>query len=184
MDDVTTDTISPLQSSASLLARLSAMMFLQYWPLGTWGVTFGSYIAANTGPRGSHFFSSGFVAAERPAPWQSPLPGPHRLSQRSIRGRPAPRYAHARGVALAAWQMSQTQSQTAFYLWLLVYYQCFSPACALTNKIADSPSGRFPRRISSRPAIRHDRLDRCRYIRRSVWPTFAGESIEMTASPL
>src|SRR4029078_8823480 len=52
---------SAARSSTGMLARMSAMMFLQYWPLGTWGVTVGTYIAANTGTEGQQIFSSGFV---------------------------------------------------------------------------------------------------------------------------
>ena len=37
------------------------MMLLQYWPLGIWGVTVGTYIAENTGQQGEKIFSAGFV---------------------------------------------------------------------------------------------------------------------------
>lgn len=162
------------------------MMFLQYWPLGTWGVTFGSYIAANTGPRGSHFFSAGFVGYSTTAGAIGSLLSPVLigfLSDRYVAAQRLVTLMHL-GCALAAWQMSQTQSQTAFYLWLLLYYQCFSPSCALTNKIA----------------LRHLADSRAEYpvVRLFgtigwiaaglfvglLWPTFAGDSIEMTASPL
>ena len=50
-----------LRSSRVMMARMSAMMLLQYWPLGIWGVTVGTYIAENTGQQGEKIFSAGFV---------------------------------------------------------------------------------------------------------------------------
>ena len=32
--------------------------------------------------------------------------------------------------------MFESRSQIAFFLWLVVYFQCFAPAASLTNKIA------------------------------------------------
>ncbi|HEX3601697.1 MAG TPA: MFS transporter [Lacipirellulaceae bacterium] len=129
---------TPNRSSPALIARMSAMMFLQYWPLGTWGVTFGTYIAANTGGQGTQLFSSGFVGYSTAAGAIGSLISPVIIGFISDRYFSADRLVvvmHA-GCAVAAWGMFQCQSQLAFFAWLLFYYQCFSPSGALINKIA------------------------------------------------
>src|SRR5262245_31692181 len=125
------------RSSAATLFRLSMMMFLQYWPLGAWGVTFGTYIFANTGSKGSGAFSAGFQGYSTAAGAIGSLLSPILigfLSDRYFAAQNMLALLHG-GCAVAALGMAQTQSQTAFFLWLLLYYQCFSPAAALTNKI-------------------------------------------------
>jgi nucleoside transporter len=125
-------------SSPALLARLSAMMFLQYWPLGTWGVTVGTYIAANTGQQGAGIFSAGFVGYSTAAGAIGSLLSPVAvgfLSDRFFSAQVLLALMHF-GCALAVWGMYESQTQTAFFLWLLLYFQCFVPAATLTNKIA------------------------------------------------
>ena len=126
------------RSSPALMTRMSAMMFLQYWPLGTWGVTVGTYIAANTGQQGAGTFSAGFVGYSTAAGAIGSLLSPVVIGFLSDRFFPAQvllALMHL-GCAVAAWGMYESQTQTAFFLWLLLYFQCFIPAATLTNKIA------------------------------------------------
>lgn len=125
------------RSSPSMMARMSAMMFLQYWPLGVWGVTVGTYIAANTGEQGARIFSAGFVGYSTAAGAMGSLLSPVAVGFLSDRYFSAERLVAVMhvGCAVAAWGMYDSQSQAAFFFWLVVYFQCFVPAATLTNKI-------------------------------------------------
>ena len=128
---------SSRRSSLQMMARLSTMMFLQYWPLGVWGVTVGTYIAANTGTEGAGIFSAGFVGYSTAAGAIGSLLSPVAigfLSDRYFAAQYLLAFLHV-GCAFAAWGMYESQTQAAFFVWMLIYYQCFSPATALTNKI-------------------------------------------------
>lgn len=161
------------------------MMFLQYWPLGVWGVTVGSYIAANTGNEGAKLFSPGFIgystAASAIGSFLSPVVFGF-LSDRYFAAQNLVALMHA-GCALAAHGMYGSDSQTAFFLWLVLYFQCFSAAAALTNKIglrhlADSDA--------EYPLIRI--FSTIGWITAGlfvgfVWPLVTGASIESTRMP-
>src|SRR3972149_9144870 len=125
------------RSSRPMMVRMSAMMFLQYWPLGTWGVTVGTYIAANTGEQGARIFSAGFVGYSTAASAIGSLLSPVLVGILSDRYFSAQRLVAAMhfGCALTAWGMYASESETAFFLWLVGYFQCFVPAATLTNKI-------------------------------------------------
>jgi nucleoside transporter len=121
-----------------MLARMSAMMFLQYWPLGTWGVTVGTYIAANTGTEGQQIFSSGFVGYSTAASAIGSLLSPvvvGFLSDRYFAAQHLVAVLHA-ACAVAAWRLCETTTQSEFFLWLVLFFQAFGPASSLTNKIA------------------------------------------------
>lgn len=174
------------RSSWPMMARMSAMMFLQYWPLGTWGVTVGTLIAANTGQQGERIFSAGFVGYSTAAGALGSLVSPVLVGFLSDRYFAAQRLLAAMhvGCAVAAWQMYQSQTQTTFFLWLLAYFQCFTPAAALTNKIslkhlADSDAEYPLIRISGTSGWIIAGL-----FVGFIWPAFSGESIEATRIPL
>jgi nucleoside transporter len=120
-----------------MMARMSGMMFLQYWPQGIWAVTFTTYIVANTGAQGAGIFSAGFVGYTTAAGAIGSLVSPFVIGLFSDRYFAAQRLLAAMhaGCALAAWGMYRSQSEIAFLLWIVLYYQCFCPAVALTNKI-------------------------------------------------
>jgi nucleoside transporter len=125
------------RSSPAMMARTSAMMFLQYSPQGIWAVTFTTYIVANTGAEGAGIFSAGFVGYTAAAGAIGSLVSPvviGFLSDRYFAAQYLLAAMHA-GCALAAWGMYQSQTETAFLLSIVLYYQCFCPAAALTNKV-------------------------------------------------
>ena len=107
----------PLCSPATM-ARMSAMMFLQYWPLGIWGVTVGTYIAANTGDEGTRIFSAGFVGYSTAAGAIGSLLSPvvvGFLSDRYFAAQRLLALMHV-GCAVAAWGMYDSETQSRFLL--------------------------------------------------------------------
>lgn len=125
------------RSSAAMMARISAMMFLQYWPLGVWGVTIGTYIGANTGEQGTGMFSPGFIGYSTAAGAIGSLFAPLVVGFLSDRYFAAQKLVCAMhvGCAIAVGGMYTSRSQAFFFLWILLYFQCFVPAATLTNKI-------------------------------------------------
>ncbi|MGL4513552.1 MAG: MFS transporter [Lacipirellulaceae bacterium] len=123
---------------AGLLARLVAMMFLQYWPLGLWSVTISTYLAANTGAQGTGAFSAWFVGLSGSAAAIGALASP------TVMGWVADRYFSSERVvallhllsAAALWWMHASESQTWFFVAMLVFYQFYVPTVSLTNAIA------------------------------------------------
>ena len=180
------DPDSSQHSSRAMLARISAMMFLQYWPLGVWGVTVGTYIAANTGREGNGIFSAGFVGYSTSAGAIGSLLSPVLigfLSDRYFAAQNLLALLHV-GCALAACGMYACHAQTAFFIWLLIYYQCFSPAAALTNKIGLK---HLANADAEYPLVRI--FSTIGWITAGLfvgfaWPQATGESIEPTRIPL
>jgi nucleoside transporter len=174
------------RSSAAMIVRLSAMMFLQYWPLGTWGVTVGTFIAANTGSQGAGIFSAGFVGYSTAASAIGSLLSPVIVGFLSDKYLPAQfllSMMHV-GCACAAWGMYESESQTAFFLCLLGYFQCFVPAATLTNKIALK---QLANGDAEYPIVRI--FGTVGWILSGlflgfVWPQFTGGSIDESRTPL
>jgi nucleoside transporter len=174
------------RSSTATMVRMSAMMFLQYWPLGIWGVTVGTFIAANTGDEGSGTFSAGFVGYSTAAGAIGSLVSPvfvGFLSDRYFTAQRLLALMHV-GCALAAWGMYYSQTQGAFFVALLAYFQFFSPAAALTNKIALRHLANADREY---PRIRI--FSTLGWISAGLflgyaWPRVTGETIEATRVPL
>lgn len=162
------------------------MMFMQYWPLGTWGVTVGTYIAANTGDQGAGVFSAGFVGYSTAAGAIGSLLSPVLMGYLSDRLFSAERLLSAMqvGCALAAWRMFGSESQADFLLWLILYFQCFVPAAILTNKIGlkqlANPDVEYPivRIFGTLGWIGAGLFVGF------LWPFYTAESIEATKTPL
>lgn len=180
------DESRPAHTPLATRLRLSAMMFLQYMPLGLWGVTVGTYIAANTSGAGAGIFAPGFIGYSTTAGAIGSLLAPVLLGYLSDRYVAAERLLALTHFVcfLAARGMAYSESQTAFYLWLLVYFHCFLPACALTNKIA------LKHLVDSEAEYPHVRIfSTLGWITAGLlvgfaWPTLIGSSIEATATPI
>jgi nucleoside transporter len=165
---------------------MSAMMFLQYWPLGIWGVTVGTYIAEHTGESGERIFSAGFVGYSTAAGAIGSLISPVLIGFLSDRYFAAQRLLALMHLvcALAAWGMFQSRTQTAFFVWLVVYFQCFSPAAALTNKIGLK---HLANADAEYPLVRI--FSTVGWISAGLflgfaWPWATGQSIDATRTPL
>lgn len=176
----------PHNPTSRLFPRVAAMMFLQYWPLGVWGVTVGTYIAANTGEQGEAIFSAGFAGYSTITGAVGSLVAPLVFGFLSDRLLPAERLVallHL-GCAAAAWWMSSCRDELNFFIALLVYWNCFNPACALTNKIAlqhlPEPDRQYPH---ARLFATGGWISAGLFIG-LVWPSLSGRSIEDTATPI
>lgn len=146
----TPPTDTTLRSSGATVARLSAMMYLQYWPLGLWFVTVKTFIAANTEQEGEALFSAGFIGYSGMAAALGSLVAP------TLMGWIADRFFSAEklvallhlAAGLALLGMYHAGSQTTFFLCLILYFQAFCPSVSLTNTIAFSKlanrDGEFP----------------------------------------
>jgi nucleoside transporter len=124
------------RSSPGLLARLSAMMFLQYWALGIWYVTVWNFIATNTGD--GKLFSPGFVGYSASASAIGSLVAPTLcgwLADRFISAKYLVAMLHV-GAALALGGMFFATSQIAFFVGMIAYFQVYSPSVSITNTIA------------------------------------------------
>ncbi len=126
------------RSSRRVIAQLSAMMFLQSWTLGTWGVTVATYITANTGEAGTGAFSAGFAGYSTAAGALGGLIAPILVGAISDR-RVSSQYLLAMmnaGCAASCYGMYAGSTQTTFFLSLLGFFHCYVPATALTNSIS------------------------------------------------
>ena len=121
-----------------LLARLSLMMFLQYWPLGLWVVTIGTYLAANTGEEGAGIFSSGFAGYSGSFAALSSLFAPALFGWITDRYFPAERVMVVLHLlsALSLWGMHEATTEVGFAVAMVCFFHCFLPTISLTNTIA------------------------------------------------
>lgn len=128
----------PPGSEGRLLARLAAMMYLEYFALGMWFVTLTSYIGANTGQQGERIFSEGFAGYSGMAAALGSLLAPTVFGWLADRGVAAKHLLAAlHGVAtVAATFMHQARAEWAFLAGLILYFQAFAPTVSLTNTIA------------------------------------------------
>jgi nucleoside transporter len=131
-------------------ARLSTMMFLQYLTWGTWFVSLGSYIAANTGDRGAKIFQDGFIGraygtaaiAAMVAPFFVGMVADRFFATQKVLG-----FLHLVGAGIL-YYLSTVTSQSTFYIVMLAYFLCFMPTLALTNSLSfhhlPNPGRQFP----------------------------------------
>jgi nucleoside transporter len=131
-------------------ARLSTMMFLQYLTWGTWFVSLGSYIAANTGEEGGKFFEAGFIGRAYGTAAIAAMIAPFfvgMIADRFFATQHVLAFLHIVGAGILYYLSGVTEQQT-FYIVMLLYFLCFMPTLALTNSISfhhlPDPSRQFP----------------------------------------
>jgi nucleoside transporter len=118
--------------------KLSASMFLHHFTLGSWIVTLGSYIKANSGTSRTALFSAGFVGVIYGA---GPLGG---MVSPFISGLLADRFFATErimavlqlGAAAALVTALAAESQTVFYLAVVVHFVFFWPSFSLATSLS------------------------------------------------
>lgn len=168
-----------------MLARLSAMMMLQSWPLGAWGVTVATYITTNTGQSGEGIFSPGFAGFSTAAGALGGLIAPTLIglvSDRRISSQLLLALMNL-GCAGAALGMCLARDQPVFLVSLLAFFHCYLSAVTLTNKIAfghlSDPATGFPfiRLFGALGWISSGLFIGL------LWPAMSGSSIEAARTP-
>src|SRR5579864_5768336 len=116
----------------SIRARLSAMMFLNYFIWGAWYVTLSTYLTSTlhfTGTQAGSIFGTTALAAMI-SPFFVGLIADRFFSTERILAA-----LHFVG-AILLWRVAGAQSFTAVYGLLLAYCLCYLPTIALTNSLA------------------------------------------------
>ncbi|MEO1495743.1 MAG: MFS transporter [Planctomycetota bacterium] len=172
----------------AMTARLSAMMFLETWPLGLWAVTIGTYIAANTGTAGDQLFSSGFVGYWGAAGAFGGMLSPAVVGVLSDRLFSAQRVLVGLhflcAIALAAVAYTGSRTEIGFFITTLLYFQVYVPTVTLTNTIAmrnleDVDRDYPPIRVAATAS-----WILAGWTVGLAWPWATGESIEATLIPV
>ena len=136
--------MTELSLPSSVRARLSAMMFLQFFVWGAWFVTLSTYLG-----QGLHFAGTDIGRAYATMPWGA-------IVAPFLVGMVADRFFAAEKVlgvlhlvgAVLLWQSSNVTSPRTLFWVLLGYALCYNPTLALVNAVSfnqmKSPEKQFP----------------------------------------
>lgn len=140
----------PASVPGHVWVRLWIMMFLQYFAWGSWFVTMGSFIGANTGDKGLKIFADGFIGNAYGTAAVAAILAPFFVGMVADRFFSTERILAVLHLAAAGamYYLSTVQSQTAFYFTLIGYFLCYMPTLALTNSLSfhhlADPGKQFP----------------------------------------
>jgi nucleoside transporter len=170
-----------------LLARLSAMMFGQYFAIGVWSVTVGAYISANTSPAGSAMFGSWFMGVAAVSGALGALISPLVFGSLADGMFSTQKLLAVLNLGCAATLIviAQSTHQTWFFVGLLAYYQFAVPTITLTNSLALRHSRTDGRAFPIARAIGTIGWIAALLLVGSLVPALIGrESIEQTTIPM
>lgn len=125
-------------------ARLSMMMFLEYFVWGAWYVTMGTYMAENLNSSGVQIGAaySGLAIATMISPFFVGMIADRYFAAQKLNG-----ILHLAGAVLLFFA-TRTTDNTAFYWIILFYSLLYMPTIALSNSVAFSqmrdPGKQFP----------------------------------------
>jgi MFS family permease len=167
--------------------KLCAAMFLHLFALGSWIVTLGSYVAANTGSSGSGIFVAGFIGTiygagplgGMVAPFLTGLLADHFFATEKLMALLHLLGAAALGGAIVA------ESQAAFYVAAFCYFLTFIPNSALLSSMTFHHLARPDRDFPIARAWSTGGWMASGLFVGWLWPTLTGmQSVEMTNIPL
>jgi nucleoside transporter len=134
----------------SIRARLSVMMFLQYFVWGAWFVTFGFYIFSNTGEEGAKIFREGFIGVAYGTAAIGGIIAPFivgLIADRFFASERILAVLHLAGAGVL-YYLSTLTDQKLIYVVLVLYFVCYMPTLALTNSLSfhhlTNPGRQFP----------------------------------------
>ena len=139
---------SPLPMN--IRARLSVMMFLQYFVWGAWFVTLGTYILSNTGQEGAKIFKDGFIGIAYGTASIGGMIAPFfvgMIADRFFSSERILAVLHLAGAAVL-YYISTLTEQRLIYAALIGYFVCYMPTLALSNSLSfhhlTDPGRQFP----------------------------------------
>ncbi|PYQ24427.1 MAG: MFS transporter, partial [Acidobacteria bacterium] len=124
--------MTELSLPSSVRARLSAMMFLQFFVWGAWFVTLSTYLG-----QGLHFAGTDIGRAYATMPWGA-IVAPFlvgMIADRFFAAEKVLGVLHLVGAVLL-WQSSNVTSPGALCWVLLGYALCYNPTLALVNAVS------------------------------------------------
>jgi nucleoside transporter len=138
------------QLTQSVRVRLWIMMFLQYFAWGSWFVTMGTYISANSIEKGGEIFKAGFTGTAYGTLALAAIIAPFfvgMIADRFFSSERLLAVLHLGGAGLLL-ALSKVHSQDMFYFTLLAFFLCYMPTLALTNSLSfhhlPEPGKQFP----------------------------------------